>query len=497
MNKERILSEKQKDMFLIAALLTFFAVILVTGILYFHYATSHKSSYDAVPAAETGNTKEELLSLLSSQNVTVEKSELPETEIPEPMPEEQSEPIRENAEIVTDQAVRLRDIYSEKGEQVSFRCFDREAAAYVWEYYDIAAGKWQSVDETFLNSCPDELGRTVSMLEMKAEEDRDGFMVRCTIHFQAKEAEMQTASLYIIDEIKSIAIEDMETDANKYLGVNELPVTVTYQDGKDEKLTGLNGLHFITTEENTDHDMSVSGNRIETTTIVKTECEYLNTGLDTKEIPVRYRKREEEQIEAVCSITGRDAKPPEISEVKISPFEVSNVDRPINLTVTINAGDDVTPYPELEYAFLYGDQELAETDWTRKSSFDVNVERNGIYFAYVRDQSGNIGKLEKELITVDTKAPVIAEVSLSVIEDWCRYNTISVTARDAGKISYCYENESCGINSGWVTYSDYTADSNGIWTIKAKDAVGNISETEVTISNIDNEAPVIQRICAK
>ena len=180
----------------------------------------------------------------------------------------------------------------------------------------------------------------------------------------------------------------------------------------------------------------------------------------------------------------------------MSPFEISNVDQPVNLTITITAEDDVTPYPELEYAFLYSDQEVTESDWKKNPSFDMSIERNGIYYAYVRDQSGNVGKMEKEIITVDTKAPVISEVSFSE-ENWCKSNTISVTARDSGEISYCFENRSAGINSGWITYSEYTADTNGIWIIRVKDAVGNIAETEIEITNIDKEAPVIQRISAK
>lgn len=487
---------KWKDIFLIVTFIIFLTVIIVEAVLLI-CATSHNGSDKASSVTETEEGKEELLALLSSGNVTIEKTELPEPEIAYQMPEpEENDDSVTDIKVLTDQAVELKDIYSAKEETVCFKCFDKDAVSYVWEYYDTAAGGWQSADDSLINSYPDELGRKVSKLEINAEEDNDGRMVRCTINFQTKEAETQTASLHIIDEIKGIVIEDMETDANRYLGTADLPVTVTYKDGKKENIIGLNGMHFIAIEENTDDDVTVSGNRIETTTIIKTEGEYFNTGLDRKEALIRYRSDAQDPIETTCSITGKDEKPPEISEIKTSPFEVSSIDRPIDLTITIMAEDDVSPYPELEYAFLYSDQELIESDWKKKSSFDVSIERNGIYYAYVRDQSGNVGKLEKEIITVDTKAPVISAVSLSE-EDWCKCNTISVIARDAGEISYCFENRSAGINSGWITYSEYTADTNGTWIIRAKDAVGNIAETEITIKNIDNEAPVIQRISAK
>lgn len=488
--------QKFKDIFLTVTIIIFLIIIIAEAALLIN-ATSHNGSDEVASVKETEEGKEELLSLLSSGNVTIEKTELPEPETAYIMPEpEENDDLVTDIKVLTDQAVELKDIYSTKGETVYFKCFNKDAVSYVWEYYNTAAREWQSADDSLINSYPDELGRKVSKLELNAEEDNDGLMVRCMINFQTKEAETQTASLHIIDEIKGIVIEDMETDANRYLGTADLPVTVTYKDGKKENIIGLNGMHFIAIEENTDDDVTVSGNRIETTTIIKTEGEYFNTGLDRKEALIRYRSDAQDPIETTCSITGKDKKPPEISEIKTSPFEVSSIDRPIDLTITIMAEDDVSPYPELEYAFLYSDQELIESDWKKKSSFDVSIERNGIYYAYVRDQSGNVGKLEKEIITVDTKAPVISAVSLSE-EDWCKCNTISVTARDAGEISYCFENRSSGINSGWITYSEYTADTNGTWIIRAKDAVGNIAETEITIKNIDNEAPVIQRISAK
>lgn len=489
-------NERRKDIFRIAVLVSFSIVILVTGIVYIIYATSHNGSDEAASVTEMEEGKEELIALLSSENVTIEKTDLPEPEESSQMPEpDEKDDLVTTIKVLTYQAVELKDIYSVKEETVCFKCYDKDAVSYVWEYYDTVAGEWQSADDTYIYSYPDELGRSVSNLEMNAEEDNDGLMVRCTIDFQTKEAETQTASLHVIDDIKAIAIENMETDANRYLGTADLPVTVTYKDGKEEDIIGLNGLHFIVVEENTD-DVTVSGNRIETTTIIKTEAEYFNTGLNCKEALIRYRTEALDPIETTCSITGKDEKPPEISEVKMSPFEISNIDQPVNLTITITAEDDVTLYPELEYAFLYSDQELTENDWKKNPSFDVSIERNGIYYAYVRDQSGNVGKMEKEIITVDTKAPVISAVSFSE-EDWCKYNTISVTARDTGEISYCFENRSAGINSGWITYSEYTADTNGIWIISVKDAVGNIAETEIEITNIDKEAPVIQRISAK
>lgn len=487
------MNKKLKDVLLVVILTIFLTIIAVVAILLF-YAMSHNAK---VEPPLTKETEEELLLLLNSKNVAIEKADLRETEETDQILEDEETPAEEEIEIITSQAVMLKDIYTEKGVTAFFKCYDKDAIAYGWEYYDIPEKKWVEADNASIHSYTDELGRDVSMLEVGTDESNDGLMVRCTIGFQGKEAEHQTASLHIIRKIKNISIEDIETDANRYFGTDELPVTVTYEDGGEESITGLGGLYFIAMEEETDYGASVSGNQIETTTIVRTECEYLNTGLDKKETLVRYRPRLTEKIETTCSITGNDIKAPEISDVKTSPYEISNIDQPVDLNITITAEDDATPYPELEYAFIYYDQELSEADWGNKPSFDVCIERNGTYSAYARDQSGNIGKYDIEITTVDTKAPVILSVSLSNEEDWCKSNTILVKAKDAGEISYCYENKSDGTSSGWITYNNYTADSNGTWIIKAKDAVGNISETEITISNIDNEAPSIKKISVK
>ena len=105
--------------------------------------------------------------------------------------------------------------------------------------------------------------------------------------------------------------------------------------------------------------------------------------------------------------------------------------------------------------------------------------------------------MEKEIITVDTKAPVISSVSLANESGWCKSNTILVDAQDAGGISYYFENALTGIASDWITFSEYSVDTNGTWIIRVRDEAGNIAETEIEVSNIDREAPVIYRISVK
>lgn len=406
----------------------------------------------------------------------------------------------QDTEMLTDQPVRLADIYSENGSTVTFKCFDTDAASYEWEYYSLEAKAWTAAEEQDIQSCKDELNRMVSCFKVNAGKDAHGSMVRCTIHYSGKEDEIQMASLFILkDGIKDIQVDDFTANADAYISTRELPAKIIYQDGSTEDVVGLNDFYFLKSEEEKDYSTSISGNRIETTTLITTECNYFYTGENEEQTALmRYRtEKGNNPLETTCKITGQDLLPPVISDVTISPYEVSSIDQPVNLTVTILAEDEITPYPELEYAFIFSEEEPEEADWNKKPTFDVCIDRNGSYTAYSRDQAGNIGQMEKEIITVDTKAPIIDSVSLSNASGWCQSNTIIVEAQDAGAISYCYMNMSSGEASDWITFSEYSVDTNGSWIIQVKDDAGNITETEIEVSNIDREAPVIHRISVK
>lgn len=480
----------------ISVLLLLIALVSVSCLVvtFKSYAISHKNE------REKSEEAEELKAALD--NPGKQKKDPPE-EQDEELPENQKqmdEPEEEQPEkeAVTDCSVKLTDIYAEKGNTVVFKCFDADAECYEWEYYDMTSKDWMPISDS-AEIYEDELHRKISGLKVKAEDENQGLMVRCILHFPTKEDQIQEASLHVLEKkINNMMIEDLTVDANLYLSAAELPVNVTYLDGSEEVIRGLYGIYFISTQEEKEENRSISGNRIETTTFITTECDYLYSAQEEQSVQIRYHPEtmENGMIETSCTITGRDQQAPIISELTISPYEKSNIDKPVTLTVSIAAEDDITPYPELEYAFLYTEQEPVEEDWIRKSSFDVSIERNGTYTAYVRDEAGNVSTMDKQLITVDNKAPMISSVTLTN-ESWCRSNTIIVDARDGGSMSYRFKCEVDGVDSDWITYSEYEVKKNGTWLIQVKDDADNLSETEVIVSNIDREAPVIKSIDIK
>ena len=455
---------------------------------------------------------EELLALLESENVTIQKTDLQELTAYGEQPEvsltaleTEKEALLDDAaktsvtDPLTEEAVNLTDIYAESGSEVEFQCYDKDAEAYLWEYFDLSANAWTEIPEDEVIIREDELHRQISSIKQTAGEENHERMFRCRLLYPDQTESSQTGTLYLLKgRISAISMEDVTADANSYLNSMELPVKVTYKDGMEEAITGLYGLYFVHSEENTDYTTSVSGNRVETTTKTVTECNYQKIGLEEKEYLLRYHPTNREDIqETSCTISGKDLYAPVISTVNISPYEVSNIDRAVTLTISIEAEDNETPYPYLEYAFALSGTELTDADWKRKASFDVEITQNGTYIAYVRDESGNVSQMEQKIITVDTKAPVISKVSLTNETGWCKSNTIMVNAEDYGDISYRFISKTDGTDSDWITYSEYAVETNGTWIVQAKDSVGNISETEIVVNNIDKEAPIIRSINIK
>lgn len=96
-------------------------------------------------------------------------------------------------------------------------------------------------------------------------------------------------------------------------------------------------------------------------------------------------------------------------------------------------------------------------------------------------------------LTVSGKdaAPVVS-VSLENPEDWCETNKLIVNASDYSSVEYRFINEE--EDSGWTERNEYAISRNGTWEIQVRDASGNVTAETVTVSNIDNQKPVIEKI---
>lgn len=385
------------------------------------------------------------------------------------------------------------DAYAEMDSHAVFQSYHPQALNYQWEI-ETETGKWEEAPSEMVRERIDELQRNVSLLELKADREKT---VRCRIDVGQKPAVTYAADLYILPgPVSSITVDEFHAETGKYVNAGEIPVEVTYQDGTQEVITGLSGLHFIDTEESKEHSETEAGNLKETITTVRTSSDYRSLKAGVTEETLCYKRQDGEALEVPVHMKGLDLTAPVIHELHISEFEVSSVDQPVPVTISFAAEDDVTPVRHLSYAFLPEGAEVQEDDWSGDAVLQVEITQNGIWTAYCKDEAGNIAKTDRELIVVDNKAPVIS-LSLQNKEGWCQGNTIYVSAEDSLPVEYRYLCTISGEDSGWTAASSRQVTVNGIWTVQVRDAAGNIAEQDVTVDNVDNQPPVIRSITEK
>lgn len=389
-------------------------------------------------------------------------------------------------EPVTQDIIRISDMYAVKG-ALTLKSYYPDAAGYTWELYDTDAKGWKSLDSEIIY---DELYRPVSCVSFSLDED---IMVRCGVEREnSEESISDVAAVKCIQSVTGIsaAQEQVETGSG-WLCSRDIPVKVTYRDNSSETLTGLYGLVFVDSLESSEVTYSDTGSIIETVTTVRTECEYSYMETGEKAFAIRYRDKDK-AYDTNITVVSTDKEAPVISSVSVSDFEISSIDEPVPVEVSITAEDNETPYPELMYAFLPQETEPKEEDWTAKPKLEKDIDKNGVWIAYCRDKSGNIATFEKRIIAVDQKAPELA-LTLEHSE-WCQSNKIIADAKDELSITYLFTCPETGEDSGWTDRNEYDVTKNGTWEVQAKDAAGNTAVREITVSNIDKQMPVIKGI---
>lgn len=319
-------------------------------------------------------------------------------------------------------------------------------------------------------------------------------LVRCTISMAAGDKKEEQAKIHLLSkEVKELELGDCSGNAGSFLSTLEIPVTVTYADGIKQNIKGLYGLFFCIPKG---RDIAVEKNQTDgnTVEIIRTTTkEYQYKYLEIGEYQENLRLRGNDRVyELYCNIQGEDSGKPEILEVILGNYEITQRDIAQKVTVTINAEDSYSPITALEYAFLPETKVIEESDWRKENQFEAEISQNGNWIAYARDEAGNYATSHKEIILVDQKAPSIISVAVEHPDGWVKNNKILVEAKDATDLLYRFRNEST--DSEWISYNHFLADKNGIWNISVKDSAGNISSQEIEILNIDTENPIIQVI---
>lgn len=476
-----------------ALLLTAFAVAFTTvsayGTLQFPRLPKNAES---VPVAKAAEEPPDLKDTEEKTESPIEKLLATETELLETVIDYAETGMK--AEPLDDSILEPSDIYTEKGKQAVFKAYHPKAQAYQWEIYDTEKAIWKKAPQEAIAEQADELRRRVSLLELSADTDQ---RIRCLIDLGTAEPMTCEADLYILPgQIESLSADDAySVEAKTYAFSMDIPVKVTYRDGKKESVTGLNGLYFLEQSESSENSITSAGNSRETITTVRTAHEYTYIGQGSRERQLLYRKDDGESIDIPVNITGLDQTAPQITDFTISDIEVGNVEQEIPVTVTIKAVDDVTPLRKLAYAFKPEGEEPGKSDWTDVSVLQTKITKNGVWTAYCKDEAGNIATKKREIIATDTEAPTVS-LTLEKTE-WCQENKILVSAEDKLSMEYRYLCEKTGEDSGWIRETSRRTGKNGEWKIQVRDKAGNLAEQTIVVDNIDTQAPVIRSITEK
>lgn len=401
--------------------------------------------------------------------------------------------------ILLDEEVEISDVYCPEGEEAVFYTYAPSAGGYEWEFYDKNLAKWRSVDELEEAETgfePDSYNRNLSILRIPAKKSYDGMKLRCNT---GSRKNIPTGLLHLIDPFESLEVpEEVQADANKLIYTSDIPVTIYYGEEKQE-IRGLQGLYFVY-EVSTTEDVSKDANEVTktVTTISREERNYMTMPGDNP-ILIRYREGDAESDHKI-NIIGSDSTPPTILSYKISDHEISARDKEggVEVKIDISAEDDCSDISDLKYCFIpeteLGEEGVPDQEkFAEESTITIHTNTNGAYVICVMDEAGNIAKETADLVVVDGKAPVLS-VSLEYpdMSKWYESNVIHVDAKDGTDLTYAY---SCnGRDSGYIMDPFYTVTANGTWTVSAKDAAGNISSEEITITNIDHMPPTILNV---
>ena len=409
-------------------------------------------------------------------------------------------------EPVAQMPVIPRDIYVIAGCEGKIKCYFENADEYIWEYYDEEKRAWDYVSKNsniHLAEEMDDLNRNVSTLNVQGIEENDGLLVRCKVLFQDKEEDYK-ASFHLLqiapEDIEKIEVDgNYKAEAGTYISTLDIPINIVKKDGSKETVTGLDGLFFCVPRDiSSDMERMEGGITVETVTTTAVENEYFYVEAGESEILLRYRGMVP-CMDIGLILEGFDNEPPEV-EVKLSEYGVDNAEegRERNITAEIEGMDNYTLLTNLQYAFKPKNEKVTDDDFSRKSKIEVEVNENEVWTAYVRDEAGNIGSKDIEVITLDQKPPLIKSVSLKWgNNEWQRENTIMVEAEDKTFIEYSFACDELGIDSGWLEENEYRVEDNGAWKVKVRDAAGNETSAEIKVTNIDRQPPIIFSITVK
>ena len=144
-----------------------------------------------------------------------------------------------------------------------------------------------------------------------------------------------------------------------------------------------------------------------------------------------------------------------------------------------------------------GELKDVSLSWQGENTSDeLTVKKNGTYLLYASYEEGGVEyvtEIKVPVSNIDTIAPVISEITMSE-ENFTSENVIlQVSVKDAAGLPDAYISWN---GNGYGNDNQFEVEENGIYHVTVKDIAGNAATKEISVSNIDKNAPVIDAFIA-
>lgn len=355
----------------------------------------------------------------------------------------------------------LHDLYAGSGQTVRFRVYHPGATNHTWEYYDMDTRKWLPTEGNTGEEA-DASGRLIAYADFVAPADQQALMIRCLYVYGTADAggQGQVSEIAYLktlpQEISQLSLDgDITAEAGSLLPSCDTAVKVTYMDGSSEMIEGLYGLYFMESSGTEESEfLSIDGILTErkVQTVLNRYRPYCMVPEGETTVTLAYIPGEGsagESLQLSGTITGTDEEPPEVTQVDmLGRKEISDSEEEISLLVS--AEDNVTPYPDLQYAVVQketdtavGDVdagEIAEEEWSSGPvlvlTLQLQKNSNSVWLLGCRDQAGNVSFYKygvspeipaneipanltagpEDVPEADTQAPVIRKIYVEAAE---------------------------------------------------------------------------------
>ena len=280
-----------------------------------------------------------------------------------------------------------------------------------------------------------------------------------------------------------LTIIPLKIDYLEYRGVQqdlEAGTTITTSDFEIWAVYNNSDIEVLLREDEEllDRLLFVDGTEYESQLILRTVS-------DSKEITMQLL-HEDHPLPVTFSVSVYDLTEPVVENVTINGIQFYANETLLTIEIVVEAVDNSDS--SLEYWYeRKSDGYCSEV--TGENTFSVILNKNDIIELYIRDESGNVIKYEKEICYVDTQAPVIKDISVSPEKVWINGEAkITVIAEDelSGLHDRAYSFDG---GATWQENNVFVLEQSQILKILVRDKVENISdfyEVEVHKKKADN-----------